>query len=275
MLRYARVKRTFYIICLLASSLSMAAMAAPKPMVSGQVVGGVADESANPPGRIIASSSAPKTTARSLSTGGGRATITTNSSKRTAFSGGTTPASTEVLTKVYKFKKNGIASFSDYAPRGSAYEVLTYGCFACNVNSTVDWYTTKLYPDTFSQHIQSAAATYAVDPALVRAVIHAESGFNPAARSGVGAMGLMQLMPGTAKDMGVSNAYEAAQNIVGGVKYLAYLLGEFKGDTTLATAAYNAGPNNVTKYQGIPPFAETQAYVKRVKILWDRYKTQG
>lgn len=176
---------------------------------------------------------------------------------------------------VFKYRdKKGIPSFSDAKPVDSAYEVLTYGCFACNVNSSVDWYTTRLHGE-YGDHIRVAADAYAVDPALVRAVIHAESGFNPMARSGKGAVGLMQLMPGTARDMGVSNSYEAGQNIMGGARYLSYLLGELKGDISLATAAYNAGLGNVTKYQGIPPFAETQAYVKRVRILYERYKSQN
>ena len=82
-------------------------------------------------------------------------------------------------------------------------------------------------------------------------------------------------MPETASDMGVSDPGAVQQNIQGGVKYLALLLDQYHGDVTLATAAYNAGPANVDKYRGVPPFAETQTYVKRVKLLLERYKAQG
>ena len=85
---------------------------------------------------------------------------------------------------------------------------------------------------------------------------------------------LMQLMPGTAKDMGVTDATVPSQNIQGGVKYLAYLLQKFSGNQTLAAAAYNAGPTAVTRHGGVPPYEETQTYVKRVRILFERYKNQ-
>lgn len=111
--------------------------------------------------------------------------------------------------------------------------------------------------------IRAAAARHGVDPALVKAVIHTESAFNPNARSPVGAMGLMQLMPGTARDMGVTNAWDPAQNIEGGVKYLAWLQRQFRSRDHVI-AAYNAGHGNVKKYGGIPPFRETQNYVKSV-----------
>lgn len=117
--------------------------------------------------------------------------------------------------------------------------------------------------NAFDSVIKSAAMRYGVEAALVKAIIHTESAFNPSARSPVGAMGLMQLMPGTAKDMGVSNAYNPHQNIDGGVKYLAWLQRQFS-NLDHVIAAYNAGHGNVKKYGGIPPFRETRNYVQSV-----------
>ncbi len=175
----------------------------------------------------------------------------------------------------FKYRKDGAVAYSDRQPRKTDYQVIVYNsCYACNPLSTVDWRVTRLYLSQFTYSITQAAARHGVDPSLVRAVIHAESNFNPLARSRKGAMGLMQLMPGTAKDMGVNNAFDAAQNIEGGVKYLAWLLKRFDGDVTRATAAYNAGFGNVEKYGGVPPFDETKTYVFRVNILHQRYKNQ-
>ena len=177
--------------------------------------------------------------------------------------------------KVFRYKKDGAVMFADSAPYKTQYEVVVYNsCYACSIASSVNWYNTRLHLTAFSDTISGAAKQYGVDAGFIRAIIHAESAFNPLARSRKGAMGLMQLMPGTAKDMGVADSANPEQNINGGVRYLAALLQTFKGNETLAAAAYNAGPGAVTRYSGIPPYEETQTYVKRVKILSDRYKNQ-
>lgn len=114
-----------------------------------------------------------------------------------------------------------------------------------------------------------------LDEDFVKAVVNQESGFNPNATSHCGAMGLMQLMPSTAQGLGVTNAYDAEQNIEGGTKYLKGLMDRFNNDKSLALAAYNAGPNAVKKYGGIPPYAETQNYVKSVLSKYDRMKGEA
>ena len=118
------------------------------------------------------------------------------------------------------------------------------------------------------------AAAWQVDPALVKAIIANESGFNANATSKTGAQGLMQLEPGTAASLGVRDAYDPAQNIWGGSRYLKGLLERFHGDVHLAVAAYNAGPGAVEKYNGVPPYAETQNYVQNVLGSYEKYKAQ-
>lgn len=119
-------------------------------------------------------------------------------------------------------------------------------------------------PQEYEQLIQASAAKYGVSAALIKAVIQAESGYNPNAVSRAGASGLMQLMPGTAKQLKVADAFNPKQNVDGGVRYLKFLLDTFKGDVSLALAAYNAGLGKVAKYGGIPPYEETRTYVSRV-----------
>ena len=118
---------------------------------------------------------------------------------------------------------------------------------------------------------EKAADTYGVSVDLLKAIGYAESGFRPDATSHCGAQGIMQLMPATAKSLGVTDAYDPEQNIMGGAKYISSLLKKYNGNTSLALAAYNAGSGNVAKYGGIPPFKETQNYVVKVT----KYMQQG
>jgi soluble lytic murein transglycosylase-like protein len=116
----------------------------------------------------------------------------------------------------------------------------------------------------YDAQITAAATKYGVDPALLKGLIRQESNFNPSARSGAGAQGLTQLMPGTAASLGVTDASDPAQAIDGGAKYLKQQLDRFGGDASKALAAYNAGPGAVAKFGGVPPYAETQNYVQKV-----------
>ncbi len=176
---------------------------------------------------------------------------------------------------VYKVARaNGVTEYTNVRPAGAAFQLLfTYiqTCYACNLNSAVDFASTALNLSAYRDEIAAASGEFGVDQALLRAVIHAESAFNPNAISAKGAQGLMQLMPATANDLGVGNPFEVGQNIRGGAHYLAQLLKQFNGDERLAAAAYNSGPQNVQKYAGVPPFDETRVYVERVATLRKRY----
>jgi soluble lytic murein transglycosylase-like protein len=130
-------------------------------------------------------------------------------------------------------------------------------------------------PGPFKAEIDAAAAKYHLDPALLRGLIRAESNFDPNAGSPAGAQGLCQLMPGTAASLGVTNIHDPAQNIDGGARSLRQQLDAFGGDVTKALAAYNAGPGAVQRYGGVPPYAETQAYVRRVQQYADEYRRQS
>jgi len=132
-----------------------------------------------------------------------------------------------------------------------------------------------LIMNRINQAVETAAQKYNLNPNLIKSVIKAESSFNPYARSNAGAEGLMQLMPSTARVLGVSNSFDINQNIDGGAKYLREKLDQFNGNISLALAAYNAGPNAVIRYNGIPPYTETQNYVKKVLSYLEDYNKSG
>lgn len=177
---------------------------------------------------------------------------------------------------IYKYRDDeGVIHYTDRRPAGAEYTLVQTYCPACDPRSPVDWRTVRLHPDTYRDQIAAAARRWDIDPALVRAVIHAESAFNPEAISRAGAQGLMQLMPATAGDYGVTDAFDVGQNIEAGTRHLAELLTKYGGDVRLATAAYNAGAGAVERHGGVPPFAETRVYVERVAILHRRYRGES
>jgi soluble lytic murein transglycosylase-like protein len=127
----------------------------------------------------------------------------------------------------------------------------------------------------YAPEIEAAAARHGIDPALLKALIRQESGFDPSAGSPAGAQGLTQLMPGTAASLGVSDPFDPLQSIDGGARYLRQQLDAFGGDVTKALAAYNAGPGAVRRYGGVPPYPETQGYVEQVQALAEGYRAPG
>jgi soluble lytic murein transglycosylase-like protein len=174
-------------------------------------------------------------------------------------------------------RKDGSVEYTNLRPAGQQDHAVTMlftyiaTCVACNLRSTIRWDSVALNVSAYTDVIQLASRESGVDEAFLRAIIHAESAFNPRALSIKGAQGLMQLMPGTALDMGVRDAFDSAQNIRGGARYLGLLLRTFNGNEQLAAAAYNAGPGAVQRYNGVPPYDETRVYVERVGTLRRRY----
>src|SRR6185503_668099 len=138
---------------------------------------------------------------------------------------------------------------------------------ATSVDVTADFHLPAWDKEALEPFIQEAATAHGMSPSLIRAVIQTESRFNPLAVSRVGAQGLMQLMPTTARHVGIENPFDPRENILGGTKYLSTLLDRFKGNTAKALAAYNAGPTVVARHRGLPPYRETQGYVRKIQKL--------
>ncbi len=175
---------------------------------------------------------------------------------------------------IYRYDDDeGVAHFTD-APTDKRFVIFLRDIRKDKQLRTKFRFTRASNSAEFDQIIKTCSDKYGVSEALVKAVIHAESGYNPNAVSNKGASGLMQLMPGTARDLKVSNRLDPNDNVEGGVKYLRFLLDTFHGDTSLALAAYNAGLSRVAKYGGIPPYAETRTYVARVLSYMHSYQAK-
>ena len=167
---------------------------------------------------------------------------------------------------------------SEKPPVEHDYERLSKNCFynssSCDRSkkSARPWSSEPLDNSSFASFIRETAGEYEMDASLLRAVIHVESGFNPYAISSKGARGLMQLMPPLLQEYKVSRPFDYRQNIVAGTRHLPHLLKRFNQNISLATAAYNAGEGAVRKYKKIPPYKETQNYVRKVHFLFKRYR---
>jgi len=180
--------------------------------------------------------------------------------------------SANISAQVYKYTdKNGIINYTNVKPPGRTVTTLKFPCYASDMKCRqISWEKVKLNTSLYAGIIDRAAVESTVEPALIRAIIHAESAFNPEAESPKGAQGLMQLMPFNQERLGIDNPFLPEQNIPGGAAHLAELKAQFN-DLDLVVAAYNAGAGAVKKYDGVPPYDETREYLRRVKILYRRY----
>ena len=173
---------------------------------------------------------------------------------------------------IYRYEDDdGIVHFTD-APTDRRFKVFMRDLKKDKQLRTRLQLSSSVNPAEYDHIISTCASKYGVNQSLIKAVIQAESGYNPNAISRKGASGLMQLMPGTARSLNVSNSFDPKDNVEGGVKYLRFLLDTFRGDVSLAVAAYNAGLNKVAKYGGIPPYNETRTYVNRVLSYMQSYQ---
>jgi Transglycosylase SLT domain/Domain of unknown function (DUF4124) len=183
--------------------------------------------------------------------------------------------STPSSADIYRYEdEEGIVHFTD-APTDKRFKVFMRDLKKDRELRTKLKFASSANPAEYDQLIKNCSEKYGVSSSLVKAVIHAESGYNPNAVSSKGASGLMQLMPGTAKSLKVADRFNPKDNVEGGVKYLRFLLDTFRGDVSLALAAYNAGLSKVAKYGGIPPYNETRTYVNRVLSYMQSYQSSG
>jgi len=180
---------------------------------------------------------------------------------------------TNANADIYKYvDENGTIHFTN-TPIGNNYKKIISEDKASSIlkdqdTSTIPSKADQLVAKDYQQVIEAKSREYNMEASLIKAVIKTESNWDTGALSSKGAMGLMQLMPTTARDMDVKNPFNPEENIEGGVKYLRYLLNKFNGDLALALAAYNAGPETVERFKGIPPIPETQRYVKRILSVY-------
>lgn len=186
---------------------------------------------------------------------------------------GTTSGQAKSL-RVYKhIDKDGIIHYSSKKPRNHHYKIINVKCPECGWKNSVNWKTTPLIKGKYEKEIKSASKKFGITASLIKAIIHAESGFKSDAQSSVGAQGLMQLMPATQKVYSVKNPFNPKQNINAGTALIKHLLKTYNNNLSVALAAYNSGEGAVKKYNNtVPPYEETKNYVKRVKILQKRYK---
>lgn len=162
---------------------------------------------------------------------------------------------------------DGSRIVTDYALNNAHYRLVRTGDTPKDIRRIVARQDPQFFradPSTYDRLIRQIASEHEIDFALIKAVMHVESAFNPYAKSDKGALGLMQLLPATAQRYGINDIYDPAQNIAAGARHLKYLLGMFNQKHKLALAAYNAGENAVRRHRGIPPYPETQAYVRKV-----------
>ena len=181
-----------------------------------------------------------------------------------------------LYAEMYKFTdKDGIVHYTNVKPAGQKnVRTFSFPCYASDPScNQMDWEKIPLNRLAFDDEIRAAADVFMVDDALIRAIIHAESAYQPDALSPKGAQGLMQLMPATQAELEIADVFDPLSNIEGGTLYLSRLLDQFDQNIELAAAAYNAGAGAVKQHDGIPPYKETREYVRRVKILYRRYRS--